>query len=75
MLVVVTVKDMRNNRVAHNVFFMEFHHTYFGKLAQAVNGIDKPILATEHFKVRLFGVADKADFGIFTYTRQASFDV
>ena len=39
-----------------------------------MNGIDKSILATENFQVRLLGIADEADFGIFADTGETSFD-
>jgi hypothetical protein len=66
---------MRNYRVANDVFLVELDHTNFGKLAKAVNGIDEPILAAEHFQVRLLGVANKADFGVLAHAGETGFDV
>ena len=53
---------MRNNTIADNVFFLELNNTDFHQVAEAMNGIDKSILTTENFQVRLFGVPNEADF-------------
>ena len=64
---------MRNNTIANNVFFLKLNNTNFHQVAEAMNGIDKSILATENFQVRLLGEELPSSFpGLFHYLCQTA---
>jgi hypothetical protein len=52
---------MRNHRVANNVLFTELDNSDLTKIAEAMNGINQTVLATKHFHIGLFRVANQQD--------------
>jgi hypothetical protein len=60
-LVVVSIENVGDDGVAHNVLFLELNNTDFSQIGEAMDGINKSVFPAKNLHVRLLGVSNQAD--------------